>query len=656
MAPLHTTQDSLPRKNSTVQLNSSSNPHLKTYSKRALQDSYKPPSKRQCVEASESINRAIEGLVQSITPTLPKKRAISDYFKVVTHSNTPSTPQSFVFSSDPVHKDIASPPSSPPLPHAASSAVLPKTRARRRLTARPPLELLIMTDVNAGGSRRRHKGMHDHSFQRHLYPALFANMFVASSPFMPGSQPRKSYLSKKSPPGLRQAVRDGTSSEEESDGSVGDYEAGPGREDEFRSSPIGFCTSRIPRPEPLTVQFAPARRYTSYSSRRGQRFSGNSEQLTTDPPAGSLMTFPPHNIDTFSSAETSVPDQSAISQMVIGHMDSPATGRSRSTFFAYRSVHPALSATSAKTIGNPAELPSNIGTVSALLGAANPNVGTHVRPNVQGSNLTAPPSGNLVQSQLNLGISTIKTCKTCRFAFNTTIGEDVRAHVHFHDTYISGVLVVAVPCPPRSVIRDFPITGDQIIVVTRSSPQSWKNLAMTVLGTHVDKELGSVAINADRLWSSIPDPEVTRLASEAEQVDKYKVYMYIKVPSRFQAGRVVSLLLAEHITSGFETWHIQLQRDEFGSWPPEVVYTQPERLNKSHEAILGVNKFWTLRKERRKGYGKMLLDAARENFIFGYMIPRVQLAWTQTTEEGAKYAKTYMQNEAEYDYLTYDDL
>jgi len=150
---------------------SSSKPPLRTYSKRALQDTSEPPNKRQRIEQSTiSVKSTTKSGVPPSTPVLPKKRSISEYFKPVTHTRTPLSPQSSTFSSDPVQKNVESPPSSPPSQYTSHSTAPRKKRARRRLTARPPLALINMSDLNAGGSKEHQKGkgkpvgMHDRFF------------------------------------------------------------------------------------------------------------------------------------------------------------------------------------------------------------------------------------------------------------------------------------------------------------------------------------------------------------------------------------------------------------------------------------------------------------------------------------------------------------
>jgi hypothetical protein len=172
MADLSFARQLPPRGTSSIYLNkSSSKPSLKTYSKRSLQYSSAPPRKRQRIELpTTSVECTTKSGVQLSTPTRPKKRSISDYFKAVAHTRTPSSPQSSIFSSDPVKKNVESPPSSPPSPHTSPSVALQKTRTRRRLTARPPLGVIKMSDLNVGGSKEHREGtgkrigMHNHIF------------------------------------------------------------------------------------------------------------------------------------------------------------------------------------------------------------------------------------------------------------------------------------------------------------------------------------------------------------------------------------------------------------------------------------------------------------------------------------------------------------
>jgi hypothetical protein len=148
---------------------SSSTPQQRTYSKGIHQDTSGLPNKRQRIEhLTLPVQSTTNSGVPPTTPPLSKKRSIAYYFKPVALPKAPSSPQSPIFSSDPVQNVESSPPSSPPSPGIFSSTVPLKKRARRRLVARRPLELINMSDLNTGGSKEHENGnskaigMHDY--------------------------------------------------------------------------------------------------------------------------------------------------------------------------------------------------------------------------------------------------------------------------------------------------------------------------------------------------------------------------------------------------------------------------------------------------------------------------------------------------------------
>lgn len=517
-------------------------------------------------------------------------------------------------------------------------------------------------------------------------------------PFFPGSPLRTPYLTKTSPPGLRQAARGGTSSEEEEDESGGEDQARHDGDDIPHSDPIDIPDARINELEQLIIPFAPQRPYM---------FRGQGAQPSTATPANQQTTFSttdtlvegstPGSRMTVSSAETLVASASTRWQTTFSQQDVedferkemlhgtqsgeqdlpfglgddrtdpnyiPVTGAELITV-----VYP--SGAVPKSTGNPTQITANQTTPGASVqshiagpsvpqASAGPAGGGIIPTNIAAPNNIARGSGNLVQTQLDLGQPTNLTCDTCRFTFNRTVQADVKAHQKFHDAHILGEPVTGLTTTTRYLLRSIDTgigQGDSIIVVDRSSTEGWKNLAMTVLERHVDRELGAAPISENHLWSSIKDPATTGQSSEANLVDRYKVYMYVRryQPRLGKLGRVVSLLLAERITTGFETNRIQIESDEFGPWPAQVAHFQTVVSTKSHEAVLGISKFWTLGTSRRRGYAKKLLDQARQNFIPSYIIPRVHVAWTFTTDDGAHFAKEYLQSQTDYDYLTYDD-
>ena len=58
-------------------------------------------------------------------------------------------------------------------------------------------------------------------------------------------------------------------------------------------------------------------------------------------------------------------------------------------------------------------------------------------------------------------------------------------------------------------------------------------------------------------------------------------------------------------------------------------------------AVCGVRLIWVSVKARRAGVATKLLDCMRCQFMQGYVLPRRQLAFTQPTEQGAAFIRSY---------------
>jgi hypothetical protein len=489
-------------------------------------------------------------------------------------------------------------------------------------------------------------------------------------------------LTEASPQGLRHVARDGASpGEDEDDEPAEEVKAGRIIDNIPRSNPIDISGARARSLRALFTPFAPHHPYT---------FRGPVLPSPSPMAANRHLTFgSPHTLVegstlssevAFGSADTMVAGATC-SQRTLSFQSAEDLAR-REMLLAYQPSDPDmmfhLSLDRNGQILNPVpgavlqllengtQNPANLTDAgpSTRLHLAGPSVAQPstnstvtgvIQPNIPAATNVAQGSANLVQAQLDLGRPTVLTCDICRFTWNRTIAADVRAHDEYHDAHTLGEPVIGLMTTPRYHLASINTRigqGDYVVMVDRSSTEGWKSLALTVLERHVDKELGSAPISADALWSSITDPAAK--GSIANQIDRFKVYMYVRryVP---KLGRVVSLLLAERINTGFETNRIQIVADEFGPWPAIVPQTRTVVSNQAHEAVLGINKFWTLRSSRRHGFGKLLVDQARQSFIRSYIIPRVHIAWTHTTDDGANFANAYLQDQADYEFLTYDD-
>jgi ESCO1/2 acetyl-transferase len=59
-------------------------------------------------------------------------------------------------------------------------------------------------------------------------------------------------------------------------------------------------------------------------------------------------------------------------------------------------------------------------------------------------------------------------------------------------------------------------------------------------------------------------------------------------------------------------------------------------------ALCGVRRIWVAPNARRRGIASMLLDAARQNIVYAYHVPRSHVVFTTPTQVGALFALSYV--------------
>ena len=66
---------------------------------------------------------------------------------------------------------------------------------------------------------------------------------------------------------------------------------------------------------------------------------------------------------------------------------------------------------------------------------------------------------------------------------------------------------------------------------------------------------------------------------------------------------------------------------------------------KPSKALLGVHQIWVHNSHRQKGIASKLVTAARDHLIFGMLVPYELVAFSSPTEEGLRFAKSYIDSE-----------
>lgn len=83
------------------------------------------------------------------------------------------------------------------------------------------------------------------------------------------------------------------------------------------------------------------------------------------------------------------------------------------------------------------------------------------------------------------------------------------------------------------------------------------------------------------------------------------------------------------------------QRPTQGAFSTPLALGSALDLTSPEPAALGVAQVWVAGAVRRRGVARALLDAARSHAVYGYTVPRSELAFSQTTATGALLAADY---------------
>lgn len=106
----------------------------------------------------------------------------------------------------------------------------------------------------------------------------------------------------------------------------------------------------------------------------------------------------------------------------------------------------------------------------------------------------------------------------------------------------------------------------------------------------------------------------------------FKTYLYV------QDNLIHGILITESIRSAYI-----VQKSSAQHW-----YTEE---SKQVQALVGISRIWVHDNVRKQGIASKLVDACRKSFIYGYSIPKMQVAMSQPTTHGIAFATTYFETE-----------
>ncbi|KAK6200080.1 N-acetyltransferase ECO1 [Scheffersomyces amazonensis] len=244
-------------------------------------------------------------------------------------------------------------------------------------------------------------------------------------------------------------------------------------------------------------------------------------------------------------------------------------------------------------------------------------------PDVSGSIPTPPNSshgkgkskGKLVQSILNFSTSSqSKTCKVCGMSYYQHISKEVEIHKKYHTNFINGIIW------PESFtaksLRSFVIP-----------PKSKKHKTIQVQILTIDKTNKRQTTKIEQLL------ELVNKELNAPEDSKYW-----KDPLK-ESSKVFILKIEDRAVGICTTDEIEdIQKQ--GRWMIHRTQTiVPNQVNNSIR--LGISRIWIAPKWRRLGLANALLDIVLNHSIYGDILKKYQIAFSQPSYSGGLLAKKF---------------
>ena len=187
------------------------------------------------------------------------------------------------------------------------------------------------------------------------------------------------------------------------------------------------------------------------------------------------------------------------------------------------------------------------------------------------------------------------------------------------------------------MVVSFGNTDDRILEVRSDDPLLHRNKVVEVQAI-VNKELGF----ARRKNDDIDNTASFGSGGIAGDVDMTTCYLYIS------KKRVVGFMMVKRIQRAYEllppgnkeTSHYN-DKDKKGNGKDNSSLSISRSLKPSR-ALLGIHQIWVHKLHRHCGIASKLVSAARDYLIFGMSVPIELIAFSSPTEEGLRFAKSYV--------------
>jgi len=162
----------------------------------------------------------------------------------------------------------------------------------------------------------------------------------------------------------------------------------------------------------------------------------------------------------------------------------------------------------------------------------------------------------------------------------------------------------------QTVLKEFP-DGSYVIVVLTEDESNFRREKIQQIRSIVDSELDFVPSHT---W--LPENE--------------KTYIYVR------KRKVLACAVAENIKFAYKVINKDIEN---APSPPEssccVINDKPQ------QAVIGISRIWVHHQYRKQGVASSLVDVIRSNFVFGQVLKKDLLAFSQPSLDGKRFATKY---------------
>jgi len=252
----------------------------------------------------------------------------------------------------------------------------------------------------------------------------------------------------------------------------------------------------------------------------------------------------------------------------------------------------------------------------------------------------------LIQSQINLGMTSQKTCKTCGMTYVPSNAEDSALHTSFHGQSIDGVEITKKFRRYYENSARWRGENNDIVIRVEMHQNTWHRKRMASILEVVTRELGAVVISTEELISTIGFPprlddeprrpvtlDVQKSMTGQDEVAssearfRYQAYHYLS------GTKCVGVCLIERITQAYEVLPIC-----DGATTRDSTIT----VNDSPSpATIGISRIWTSKSYRGKGIAVAMLNSVISDYREIDRVPKDMVAFSQPTTSGARLARKW---------------